>query len=50
MGHILTSIDGSTSRSADVTNMAVFWSKRAPKSIVVNGSHMEFFCYFSMYR
>ena len=38
------------SRSPDVTNMAVFWSKnKAPKTIVVNGNHLEFCQYFSIY-
>ena len=39
-----------TSRSRDVTNIAGFWSKQAPKTIEVNGNRVEFCFYFSMYR
>ena len=42
--------DASTSRSRDVTNIAGFWSKRAPKTIEVNGNRVEFCFYFSMYH
>ena len=43
-------IDASTSRLTNVSNMAVFWSKRAPKTIAVNGNRMEFCRYFLTYR
>ena len=43
-------IDESTSRLRDVTNIAGFWSKRAPKTIEVNGNHVEFCFYFSIYQ
>ena len=42
-------IDGFTSRLAYVINMAVFWSKRATKTIVVNGNNLEFRQYFSLF-
>ena len=43
-------IDETTSRSHDVTNIVGFWSKRAAKTIEVNGNRVEFCFYFSMYR
>ena len=43
-------IDASTSRSRDVTNIAGFWSKRAPKTIEVNRNRVEFCFYFLMYH
>ena len=43
-------IDGFTSRSPDVINMAVFGVNKAPKTIVVNGNHLEFCQYFSLFR
>ena len=44
------SIDHFKSRSPDVTNMVVFGVNKAPKTIVVNGNHMEFHQYFSVFH